>query len=305
MEARANLDTISVVIATCSRYDLLANTLDDLLRQTHPPAEIIVVDTTAEIDRKTLGEARSDSRTKITYVRSTSFGRVNRARNEGLKRVSSEYVLLLDDDMQLPPDCLANFLRVHDSGADAVHGSLVEKGVELTSVPRRDRPFWTVLRHRHDAKRCHTVAVSSGFVCIRMDALRAIDYLDEAFIYSYDDWDLGYRLWAAGYITIHDPAVQAIHLRAGYGGARQVAGGQQSYLNKLTAKYYFLSKHFSVRAMRVELLTDLVFALADKNWNPFSVVGDWKNSTRAYRAASTYHAGTTRPEPPALYNQQS
>ena len=300
MEARTHPDAISVVIPTCSRYDLLANTLDDLLRQTHPPAEIIVVDTTADSDRKEFGDSRSESGTRITYVRSTSLGRVNRARNEGLKRVGSEYVLLLDDDMELPPDCLAKFVRAHASGADAVHGSLREKGVELTSVHRRDRPFWTVLRHRHDSRRCHTIAVSSGFVSIRMEALRAIDYLDEAFIYSYDDWDLGYRLWAAGYITIHEPAVQGTHLRAGYGGARQLVSGQEGHLNKLTAKYYFLSKHFSVRAMRVELLTDLVFALADKNWNPFSVLGDWRMSTRAYRAASTYHSVTSSHEPPSL-----
>lgn len=302
MEARTHPDTISVVIPTCSRYDLLANTLDDLLRQTHPPAEIIVVDTTADTDRKQLADSCSESGTKITYVRSTSFGRVNRARNEGLKRVGSEYVLLLDDDMELPPDCLARFLLAHASGADAVHGSLREKGVELTYVHRQDRPFWTVLRHRHDAKRCHTIAVSSGFVSIRMDAVRAIDYLDEAFIYSYDDWDLGYRLWAAGYITIHDPTVQGIHLRAGYGGARQVVEGQQSYLNKLTAKYYFLSKHFSVRATRVEFLTDLFFGLADQNWNLFSALGHWRTSARAYRAASTYDTITSGREPPSLNN---
>ena len=298
MEARAHPNAISVVIPTCSRYDLLANTLDDLLTQTHAPAEIIVVDTTTDTDRKQLTDSRSESGTKITYVRSTSFGRVNAARNEGLKRVGSDYVLLLDDDMRLPPDCLAKFLRAHASGADAVHGALQEKGIELTSVQRLDRPFWTVLRHRHDSRRCHTIAVSSGFVSIRMDALRAIDYLDEAFIYSYDDWDLGYRLWAAGYITIHDPDVQGTHLRAGYGGARQLVSGQAGHLNKLSAKYYFLSKHFSVRAMRVELLTDLVFALADKNWNPFSGLSDWRTSTRAYRAASTYHA-VGRREPPS------
>jgi hypothetical protein len=133
-----------------------------------------------------------------------------------------------------------------------------------------------------------------------MDALRALDYLDEAFIYSYDDWDLGFRLWAAGYITIHDPDVRGTHLRAGYGGARQLLSGQRGHLNKLTAKYYFLSKHFSVRAMRVELLTDLVFALADNDWNPFSILSDWRTSASAYRAASTYHSLASRNEPRSL-----
>lgn len=289
MEVRSRAhNNISVVIATCSRYDLLTNTLNDLLRQTHPPAQIIVVDTTPEADRQPSRLPSTDPHTKITYIASTSFGRVNRARNEGLKRVQSKYALLLDDDMELPPTCLECFAVAHESGADAVHGSLEEKGVELTTVHRADRPLWTVLRHRHGPTRCHTIAVSSGFVSIKMDALRHIGYLDEAFSYSYDDWDLGYRLWSAGYITIHDPNVKGTHLRAAYGGARKLTAGQRGHLNKLTAKYYFLSKHFSARATRIELLTDLMFAIADKTWNPLAMFSDWTTCTRAYRAAASY-----------------
>lgn len=287
MDVQNHAHSISVVIATCARYDLLANTLDDLLRQTHPPAEIIVVDTTPEGGRQP-SRLPLNGRTKITYIASTSFGLVNRARNEGLKRVQSEYVLLLDDDMELPPTCLECFSLAHLSGADAVHGSLEEKGLELTSLHRADRPFWTVLRHRHSPTRCHTIAVSSGFVSIRMDALREIGYLDEAFSYSYDDWDLGYRLWSAGYITIHDPNVKGTHLRAAYGGARKLTIGERGHLNKLTAKYYFLSKHFSARATRIEFLTDLIFAFADKAWKPLAVISDWRRCAKAYRAAASY-----------------
>lgn len=299
MEARTHEPAISVVIATCSRYNLLDDTLRDLSQQTRSPAEIIVVDTTPAEDRRDPDASPIGLGTKITHISSRSFGRVNRARNEGLKRVKSEYVLLLDDDMELPSDCLEKILIAHASGADAVHGALLEKGLLVTSLHRRDRPLWAVLRHRHTAGRCHTIAVSSGFVSIRMEALRAINYLDEAFIYSYDDWDLGYRLWSSGYITIHDPAVQGTHLRASYGGARELVTGQRGHLNKLTAKYYFLLKHFSARAMRIELLTDLIFALADRNWNPFAALGDWRISTKAYRAASGYHLAPTGAAPPS------
>ena len=141
---------ISVVIPTCSRYDALENTVRDLLRQTVPPSQIVVVDTTPEPERQTPAIV-SVPQTKIVYIASTAFGKVNRARNEGLREVTSEYVLLLDDDMELPADCLAKFLLAHAGGAEVVHGSLIESGSELESSHGGDRPLWNVLRHRHAA----------------------------------------------------------------------------------------------------------------------------------------------------------
>jgi len=290
MDVVNQVGRISVVIPTCSRHDALKNTVGDLLRQTEAPARIIVVDTTAESDRRLPAGLVSSPRTEIVYVASQAFGKVNRARNEGLRQVTSEYVLLLDDDMQLPPDCLASFLRAHDEGAEVVHGSLIQSGTELESSHGGDRPLWNVLRHRHAARRCHTIAVSSGFVSIRTDALRAIGYLDEAFLYSYDDWDLGYRLWTAGYITIHEPKVIATHLRASQGGARTLVSGRQGQLNKFTAKYYFLSKHFSRRAVTIEFLTDILLAFAERKRHPWTLLSEWALRWDAYRRFPTYGA---------------
>ena len=279
---------MSVVIPTCSRYDALKNTVGDLLRQTEPPSQIIIVDTTAESDRRVPAGIVSSPRTEIVFIPSLAFGKVNRARNEGLQKVTSEYVLLLDDDMEIPADCLANFLRAHDEGAEVVHGTLIEAGTELESSHGGDRPLWNVLRHRHAAIRCHTIAVSSGFVSIRTDALRSIGYLDEAFLYSYDDWDLGYRLWTAGYITIHEPKVFATHLKVSEGGTRALVSGKQGQLNKFTAKYYFLAKHFSGRAVRIEFLTDLLLAFAERKRQPWTLLSEWGLRWDAYRRFPTY-----------------
>ncbi|MGI8402108.1 MAG: glycosyltransferase family 2 protein [Gemmatimonadaceae bacterium] len=279
---------ISVVIPTCSRYDALENTIADLLKQTETPSRIIVIDTTAATERRKPAGLDSSESTEILYIASDAFGKVNRARNEGLRLVTSEFVLLLDDDMQLPPDCLAGFLRAHAEGVEVVHGSLIQSGAELESSHGGDRPLWNVLRHRHAARRCHTIAVSSGFVSIRTEALRAIGYLDEAFLYSYDDWDLGYRLWTAGYITIHEPRIFATHLKVSQGGARALVSGKQGQLNKFTAKYYFLAKHFSGRAVRIEFLTDLLLAFAERKRRPWTLLSEWGVRWDAYRRFPTY-----------------
>jgi GT2 family glycosyltransferase len=286
---------LSVVIPTCSRYDALEDTVCDLLRQTEPPSQIIVVDTTPEAERQRSASLVSTPRTEIVYIASAAVGKVNRARNEGLREVTSEYVLLLDDDMKLPADCLAKFLLAHAAGAAVVHGSLIESGNELESSHGGDRPLWNVLRHRHAATRCHTIAVSSGFVSIRTDALRAIGDLDEAFVYSYDDWDLGYRLWTAGYITIHDPNVFATHLKTSQGGARALVSGRQGQLNKFTAKYYFLAKHFTRRAVRIEFLTDILLAFAERKRQPWALLSEWALRWDAYQRFPMYGVHAAQP----------
>ena len=93
--------------------------------------------------------------------------------------------------------------------------------------------------------------------------LRQLDYLDEAFIYNYDDYDLGYRIWRGGYTLIHDKRVTAHHLKLPQGGSRRDLVGTKRRLNKYTAKYYFLAKHFGSHAMKVEFINDMVLAVWD------------------------------------------
>lgn len=268
------MPTISVVIATFWRYEVLRNTIRDLTQQTHPPHEIIVVDTTPVSDRQRVEG--------VTYIPSDkSVRNANKARNEGIRVATGDYVLLLDDDMELPSDCLEQFVAAHARGADAVKGAMVQRGSDLTTPESKDRPLVAVLRHRHGPERAQTMAISSCFTSVPRAALERIGLLDEAFAFSYDDWDLGYRLWKAGYITVHDPAVKGVHLRAQSGGGRAL---KQSERDRLAAKYYFFEKHFSKRAVRFELLTDILFALLDGKRSPVRAMKKCAGYVRAFRA---------------------
>jgi glycosyltransferase involved in cell wall biosynthesis len=256
--------TISVVIPTFHRYDPLKDTVNDLLRQSVAPQQIIVVDNTTYSERSRPECLDSSGETECLYISSRCEGKVNVARNEGLRAVTSDYVLLLDDDMSLPPDCLEGFLRAHEEGWDAVTGVMFEQSVLLEStVGNTRRPLWEVLRAKHGPTRGNTIAVPEGFVSLRLSMLKELNYLDETYIYNYDDYDLGYRMWRGGFAVIHDDRITAHHLKLPIGGSRQDLVGRKRSLNKYTAKYYFLSKHFGESAVKVELVTDIIFAVAD------------------------------------------
>jgi GT2 family glycosyltransferase len=123
---------------------------------------------------------------------------------------------------------------------------------------------------------------------MRTEMIRELGYLDEAFIYNYDDYDLGYRIWQAGFTLIHDPRVSCHHLKLPSGGSRKELTGAKRRLNKYTAKYYFLAKHFSRRAVVVEFVSDVLLAAWDLKWNIPKAVKELALAARGFRQSATY-----------------
>lgn len=98
---------ISVITATKNRLNLLCQTMDSVQRQSYDAWEHIVVDdgsddgTCEEVNRRMEGDSR------IRYVRRIG-GKVgaNVCRNIGISESSAEFIVFLDSDDLLAPDCL-------------------------------------------------------------------------------------------------------------------------------------------------------------------------------------------------------
>jgi glycosyltransferase involved in cell wall biosynthesis len=94
---------VSVVIPTRNRAALIGQTLDALLAQVEPPAEIIVVDAStgdeAELTRYAVSQRGA------AYHTATTTGAAPQ-RNQGVANAIHETILFLDDDIQMTPDCL-------------------------------------------------------------------------------------------------------------------------------------------------------------------------------------------------------
>ena len=128
--------TVSVVIPTRNREESLARTLGALARQDERPDEVIVVDAS---DRP-VGEDGLRARfpdLPITLV--TEAPGLCRQRNVGIRAAKGSHVLLLDDDIEPPPDYLARLVGhvMSEPGAGVVTGVVREPG--LSGEP--DRAF--------------------------------------------------------------------------------------------------------------------------------------------------------------------
>ncbi len=98
--------TLSIVITTFDRTDLLRLVLEDL-RQQEPaaePYEVIVVDNAGQAACATLVDSFA-----YRYVVEKKVGHCH-ARNRGLEEARAPWVLYFDDDVRLPPDLLRQFL---------------------------------------------------------------------------------------------------------------------------------------------------------------------------------------------------
>lgn len=98
--------TISVVIPTCDRAELLREAIDSVIHQSRPPLEVIVVNNGK--DELSLASISP----LVKTLRIDAYAGVSRARNAGAEIASGEYVAFLDDDDNWAPDYLLHAERV-------------------------------------------------------------------------------------------------------------------------------------------------------------------------------------------------
>jgi glycosyltransferase involved in cell wall biosynthesis len=128
---------ISAVIPTCDRKAALMVLLDSFDRSSHPPSEIIIVD--SGDDRLSPEDYGTFSRLSIRYMHSERSVCVQR--NLGIREARGSHIFLCDDDMELTStylEKLEDHMKAHPE-AGAVSGLVLqkEKGVWQASYPVR------------------------------------------------------------------------------------------------------------------------------------------------------------------------
>lgn len=170
--------SIAVVVNCYQQSHLVHQTIDSVLAQTEPPAEIIVVD-----DGSTDGTSRVLDRYRDRLV---SLQQPNRGQaaafRVGLERTSSEVVLFLDGDDQLAPAALAAITPVW-TAPEVVHAHFPLRlrrpdGTDLGWYPGADRlddgDIWPSL-----ATSGRYVTVPSSGHAYRRSAIAPLFPLDE------------------------------------------------------------------------------------------------------------------------------
>lgn len=190
--------SVSIVVPTYRRPDLLARLLKSIQAQTHPEFEVIVVDDCSpnveEYDL-TLREF-SHAFLEFTFLRNATNRGAPYSRNRGIRRAKYDLIALVDDDDEWLPEKLARQAE-HFSNSPPYVG-LVYTWTDVVEDGQQ-RPFY---RSEFEGPCLGNILnecfIPSPSVMVRKAAVMSVGLFDERLL-SCQDWDLWTRLCAEGY----------------------------------------------------------------------------------------------------------
>ncbi len=198
--------TVSVVIPTFNRRELLAPTLDSVLGQTRAPLEILVVDDGSTDDTASWIEANYAD--KVRVVRQQNGG-VARARNRGWREAKGEWVAFLDHDDVFHLEKIERLEPLLNGEADVVVSRWreVRQGeIERESPLVHERAFGWLFGWNNPL-------VSASVPLVRRAALERVGGFDARCVPA-DDWDLWLRLARASRFAFCDEVLTDYLLHA-------------------------------------------------------------------------------------------
>ena len=226
MNPITNFPLISIVIPNHNGSEFLKSCLRSLQAQTYRRMEIIVVDNASQDD--SLKIARSIAPQAILLERDRNLGFAG-AVNAGIQHSNGDWIAVLNNDTEVPPDWLAECARATQGHTEAAffacrilhlsdHTRVYSAGdcfLRIGIGYRRgqeqpDRPEFN--------RECRIFSASGCAALYRRTVLEQSGGFDEHFFAYLEDVDLGLRLQAAGFSGYYLPQAEVYHHGAGTSG---------------------------------------------------------------------------------------
>jgi glycosyltransferase involved in cell wall biosynthesis len=230
--------TVSVVIPTRNRADLLRKALDSALSQTYPLMEIIVIDDASEDSHAYARIEELDLR--VRYVRNDRPLGPSGARNAGIYLARGELVAFLDDDDEWLPEKLEKQVRefLLDPEVGAVYCPCKWRDLDTGTIyPHTGTHYahgWILTEQLIEDHTCGTPTY-----VVRRNLLLSIGCFDTS-LPCREDWDLSIRLAEHCKIAFvdEDLVIAGRHTRPGV---------SKHYGNLLNAQERILKKYSLLR----------------------------------------------------------
>ncbi|MGA9382837.1 MAG: hormogonium polysaccharide biosynthesis glycosyltransferase HpsN [Phormidium sp.] len=245
-----NLPSISVVIPTYEREEALRSTIADVLKQDYPNFEVIVVDQTKTHQPETQAYLEELAATeKIRWYR-LDWASLPGARNYAVRRAIGDIIYFIDDDVEMPVDCLKNHARnyVENPEVGAVAGRVFDR-MKLADA-QREKPgdnytieylppqamdpgiAWYYIDLVHTTKPQQVITARGCNMSFRREIFSKHGlYFDERFRGSAvrEESDFCLRLRKTGYKIWYDPEAFLVHLGEETGGCHDISTRSLKY----------------------------------------------------------------------------
>lgn len=186
--------------------------------------EVYVVDNNSSDD--SLSKAKK-SYPKLNYILNHDNFGFGKAHNQVLKKVKSEYVLILNPDVELKSGELGEMIKFMDDnpsvGAATPEIVLPGGGIDLTAHRGFPTPWASFIYYvlgddslyhltYKDMNKPHEVdAITGAFFLTRKFVLDKVGLFDEDYFMYAEDIDLCYRIKEAGLKIMYVPSIKILH----------------------------------------------------------------------------------------------
>ena len=274
-----SLPTISVVIPTFRREQILIDTITFLLQQDSATSEILVVDQSMSHEAPTkLALETWDREGAIRWFRLPAPS-ITRSMNVGLLEAQSDLVLFLDDDIIPSSQLVLAHASAHSEGlCNIVAGQVLQPGEEVLSESSETSRFL----FRSAKRRWVQEFIGCNF-SVRKDVAIRLGGFDENFVHVAYRYEAEFcdRALSAGERILFEPQASIHHLKA-------VAGGTRSFGYHLTTvkpshavgEYYYLLRARNVKYRFGKMLLRLFRSIRTKHhllhpwWIPGTIVAE-------------------------------
>jgi len=195
--------TVSVIIPTYNRADLVGAAVESVLKQTYTDFEVIVVDDGSQDNTSDIIRAYSDSRIRYFYQDNAGLGA---ARNTGIELARGDFLSFLDSDDLLLPEKLGFQVSQFEEDESLGFVSSGYQFIEWNGQPVAFRWPWILQPHLNLETILYGCPIVPNAVLVRTSWVRKIGGFNNN-LRRAEDFDLWSRLAAAGCSMDWSPAV--------------------------------------------------------------------------------------------------
>lgn len=207
---------VSVVMCTRNRPDTIEHAVASVLATDYPAFDLTVIDQSTTGSTEDILRPLADADSRLRYLRVAEPG-LSRAYNTGIARTSGDLLAFTDDDCVVPRDWLRTIVRAFDEDdeADLLYGQVIApdhvgESDGITPALHIARP------ERLSRRDGYKVFGMGANFAARRRLFAAIGGFDDilgggAPLRSSQDFDLAYRTYLAGRVTILRPEVRVVH----------------------------------------------------------------------------------------------
>lgn len=214
----ADAATLSIIIPTWNRCDLVRSCLDSLAKQTWRGFHVIVVDDASEDDT---ADTLARDYPHVELVRLRKRSGFAHATNSGLRGARTPWMLCLNNDITLAPDALDHLMAAAQVGGTHILTPLmlwqdtpqiVYAAGDFLRVSGRPESHGFRVPREAFHPRAEVFGVTFGAALISREALHAVGDLDTSFGAYFEDADWCCRARLLGYDARCVPEAVVYHV---------------------------------------------------------------------------------------------